>query len=254
MAVDETLTEVVASGASGPVLRVYRWHGRWLSIGISQSIGDVDQFACEQAGVGVIRRSSGGTSVLHTHQIGWSLTLPSAHPLAPGDIIQSYQLQSEIALSICRLLGIEAVAADIETARLPISDPLLAIACFGSLAPFEIVARDSGKKLIGWGQVRRRGVVMHHGVMSLRFHPSELANLLKTDRSRLAELLSARVTDVVSLTKSSITFASIAHAIVKAHHAVSGEICFGTLSEPERRRSRQIARERFLDTSWTARR
>ncbi len=254
MAIDEALTESVRSGKSGPTLRLYRWRGRWLSIGTSQSIQDVDLFACRQARVEVVRRASGGTSVLHTSQIGWSLTLPSTHPFAPGDIVRSYEMQSSIALNICESLGIDARAVDIETARAPLSDPLLAIACFGSLAPFEIVLSHSGKKLIGWGQVRRRGVVMHHGVMSLRFRPADLANLLKTDHPRLSQLLAARVADVATSTRLPVDYASIAKAIVAAHKLVDTEAFPGSLTDEERRRSRQIARDRFLKPGWTARR
>jgi len=254
MAIDEALTESVALGKSGPTLRVYRWRGRWLSIGTSQSIQDVDLSACKQARVDVVRRASGGTTVLHSSQIGWSLTLPSSHPFAPGDIVRSYELHSNIALNVCESLGIGARAINIEMARAPISDPLLAIACFGSLAPFEIVLTDSGKKLIGWGQVRRRGVVMHHGVMSMRFRPAGLANLLRTDRPRLTQLLAERVADVATSARSTVEYASVANAITTAHKLVDTDVYLGTLTVDERRRARQIVRDRFLNPTWTARR
>ena len=254
MAIDEALTETVASGLSGLTLRIYRWRGKWLSLGTSQSINDIDREACANAGVSILRRSSGGTSVLHTHQIGWSLTMPSGHAFAPDDIVQSYKLQSAIALDICRDLGIDARAINIETARKSLSDPLLAIACFGSLAPFEITVGKDDKKLVGWGQVRRRGVVMHHAVMSVRFRPFDLVKLLMTDRLRLTDLLTSRVTDLHSSSPSKITYATVAQSIVNAHRLADVEIRPGILTEHESRSALRIARERFSNNSWTARR
>src|SRR5581483_175045 len=113
-----------------------------LSVGMAERIADVDLTAARQVGVGIVRRPSGGTAVLHVDQVAWSLALPAGHPLAPADIVETYRRHG-----------------------------VLAVACFGGLAPHEIVVGTPLRKLVGWGQVRRRGVVMHHAVLSLRFEP-----------------------------------------------------------------------------------
>src|SRR5688572_32985231 len=155
MAIDEAILEAVAAGQSPPTLRLYGWRGRWLSVGMAESISDVDLDACRASGTGVVRRPSGGTAVLHVDQVAWSLTLPTGHPLAPSDIVASYAQQAEITLAALRSLGLVARAVAPTEAKAPLPDPVLAIACFGGLAPHEIVVGDAPRKLVGWGQVRR---------------------------------------------------------------------------------------------------
>ena len=64
MAVDEAVLEAVAAGTAPPTLRAYGWRGRWLSIGMAESIDDVDAAAAAADGVALVRRPSGGATVL----------------------------------------------------------------------------------------------------------------------------------------------------------------------------------------------
>lgn len=253
MSRDEAILEAVASGDSPATLRVYGWRGRWLSIGLAQSIADVDRPACDAAQVGLVRRPSGGTAVLHEAQLGWSLTVPTGHPLAEPDIVESYRLQAGIALRICAILGITAEAVEPAAARATAGDPVLAAACFGALAPHEIVAAD-GRKLIGWGQVRRRGVVLHHTVVSLRFDSTRLASLLVANRARLAEALAARVVDVRTAAARRIAAWEFAQAVRCAHAAAGLHLTQGELSTTERARVSALQREKYGNEGWTARR
>src|SRR2546428_7304595 len=98
MAIDEAVLEAVAAGAAGPTLRAYGWRGRWLSIGMAESIGDVDRAAAAADRVAIVRRPSGGAAVLHVDQLAWSLTLPADHPLASPDIVESYRRHAAITL------------------------------------------------------------------------------------------------------------------------------------------------------------
>src|SRR5438067_5529933 len=139
MAVDEAVLEAVAAGTAGPTLRAYGWRGRWLSIGMAESIADVDRDAAAAERVRIVRRPSGGAAVLHLDQLAWSLTLPSGHWLDSPDIVESYRRQAAIALDFCGRIGVAAHAASPGEARAPLPDRLLALACFGGLAPHEIV-------------------------------------------------------------------------------------------------------------------
>ena len=48
-----------------PSLRFYRWQGPWLSLGYGQILDRERIEACGRAGVGVVRRVTGGRAVLH---------------------------------------------------------------------------------------------------------------------------------------------------------------------------------------------
>jgi len=64
MGVDEALLETaIAEGR--PALRLYRWEGPWLSLGYGQTFDAAQREACAAAGVGVVRRVTGGRAVLH---------------------------------------------------------------------------------------------------------------------------------------------------------------------------------------------
>jgi lipoate-protein ligase A len=253
MAVDEAILEAVAVGTAPPTLRIYSWTGRWLSIGMAEPIGDVDLAAARAAGVRVVRRPSGGTAVLHDDQLAWSLTLPLGHPLATGDIVASYLAQSRITLDALGRVGAAARAAGLEEARAPLPDALLSIACFGGLAPHEVVAGDPPRKLVGWGQVRRRNVVMHHAVASLTFDREALASFLRTDRGRLADALARRVTSLAEA-GASATAVRLADAVVEAHGAAGFDLVPGDLSAEERARADALLAEKYLSDGWTARR
>lgn len=249
MALDEAILEGVAAGSSAPTLRFYGWTGRWLSIGMAEPIGDVDRQAAERAGVGVLRRPSGGTAVLHVDQLGWSLAMPPGHPLSAGDIVASYLAHSRVTLDALRRVGTEVRAATVEEARAPLPDEVLAIACFGGLVPHEVVVGDPPRKLVGWGQVRRRGVVMHHAVASVgRFEGRALAELLVADRARLQVALEARVAAV----KAPVP--ELAGAVARAYQAAGLDLELGPVTGVESARTADLVQVKYASPSWTARR
>jgi len=254
MAIDEAILDAVASGGAPPTLRFYGWRGRWLSIGMAESIADVSLEACRAAGVRVLRRPSGGTAVLHVAQVAWALLLPAGHRLAPSDILESYAGHAAVTLRALAALGVAARPAAPAEAKAPLPDELLALACFGGLAPHEVVVGDPPRKLVGWGQVRRRGVVMHHAVVSLRFEPAALAGLLATDRKRLAEALGRRVLGLDEAAGRLITRREVADAVAAALGADGFRIEPGDLTCAERRRAGELVRTKFAAESWTVRR
>jgi lipoate-protein ligase A len=254
MALDEAVLEAVAAGESPPTLRSYGFRGRWLSLGMAESIGDLDQTAAASANLRLLRRPSGGAAVLHLDQIAWSLALPAGHALAPGDIVESYRLQSEIALQLCRRLEIDARAVPPAEARAPLPDPVLGLACFGGLAPYEIVVGDPPRKLIGWGQVRRRGVVMHHAVMSRRFDAFALARVLDADTTRLGIALEGRVTDLAQAAGRPVALGALLDALHASHRAAGLTLAPAPATLAERSRAAALLREKYARQAWTFRR
>lgn len=254
MALDEAILEAVAAGRSPPTLRFYGWRGRWLSIGMAESIVDVDLAACRETATGVVRRPSGGTAVLHVDQLAWSLTLPAGHTLAPGDIVASYAQQAAVALAALASLGVDARAASRDEARAPLPDAILAIACFGGLTPHEVVVGDPPRKLVGWGQVRRRGVVMHHATVSRRFDAAELAALLNSDRPRLAGALRGRVIGLDAAAGRRRSSRAFVAAIAAAYAGAGFTAATAAPTEQELARAAELLREKYASESWTARR
>jgi lipoate-protein ligase A len=160
MGVDEALLASVIAGGP-PTLRFYTWDGPWLSLGYAQRSGPGRLAACAEAGVGVVRRATGGRAVLHGGDLTYALAAPTA--LLPDGLHASYRLVAGALLAALRSLGVEAERSGLEAPG-PDRD---AFDCFEQAAPEEVCA--AGRKLAGSAQRRTGAGVLQHG--SLRVVP-----------------------------------------------------------------------------------
>ena len=181
MAVDEAL---LASAGSGGVatLRLYRWRGPWLSLGYAQRDDAALRARCAAAGVGVVRRPTGGGAVLHGGDLTYAVAAPAAR--LPAGLRGTYELIGGALLEALRAVGVPA-------ARSPGGGSEVApgaFDCFAAPAADELCFR--GRKLAGSAQRRAGGAVLQHG--SLRVHPDPdgaraAAGLLAGEVTSLAE-------------------------------------------------------------------
>ena len=75
MGLDEALlASAVATGT--PSLRFYTWAGPWLSVGYAQSFDESRLPALDAAGVGFVRRVTGGKAVLHGADLTYAVAAP----------------------------------------------------------------------------------------------------------------------------------------------------------------------------------
>ena len=87
MGMDEALLASVVAGGP-PTLRLYRWQGAWLSLGYSQRLSSRRLAACRQAGVGVVRRVTGGRAVLHGGDLTYAVSVPAYRETVDLDQIE----------------------------------------------------------------------------------------------------------------------------------------------------------------------
>jgi len=83
MAIDEAIAMARLKENTPNTVRLYRWSPSAVSIGYFQSIEkEVNLPACEEHGVDVIRRITGGGAVYHDYngEITYSLVAPEADP------------------------------------------------------------------------------------------------------------------------------------------------------------------------------
>lgn len=162
MAVDALLLERARRGRA--TVRLYGWRGPWLSLGYAQRFDAARRSACSGAGVGVVRRITGGRAVLHAADLTYALAAPET--ALPEGLSASYGLVSDILLAGLARLGISA-----ERSRDPASGRAAAFDCFAEPAPEEICAE--GRKLCGSAQRRAGGALLQHGSLRLRPDPPE---------------------------------------------------------------------------------
>lgn len=182
MAVDEALF-VSAARTGVATLRFYSWDGPWLSIGYAQPLSEIRRAACREAGVGIVRRVTGGLAVLHGADLTYAIAAPTE--MISGGMRASYRLVSDVLCDALAALGIRAARqpTDSVAAGRPSFD------CFAVPAGDEICV--GGKKLVGSAQRRARGAVLQHG--SIRLGPdsariARAAGLVPGTATSLGEL------------------------------------------------------------------
>jgi lipoate-protein ligase A len=163
MGVDEALLESATEGVAS--LRFYGWEGPWLSLGYSQRLDPRRVAACARAGVGIVRRVTGGSAVLHGRDLTYCLAAPEA--ALPEGLRGSYRLVAGALVEGLQSLGVpvqrKAGPRELEVSR--------SFDCFAVPAEDEISAM--GRKLVGSAQRRARGGVLQHG--SIRLAPDPVA-------------------------------------------------------------------------------
>ncbi len=154
LALDEALLLEAEAGRGGEVLRVWEWPDPAVVLGAGCRLAeDVDEAACAADGVPVLRRASGGGTVL----------------LGPGCLLYTLVLDQErepaltqIQPSYRFILGRVASALGGEAVQEGISDLALA-----------------GRKFSGNAQQRKRRHLLHHGTLLYAFDLGRVGRYLR---------------------------------------------------------------------------
>ncbi len=157
LALDEALLLDAEEGRGGEVLRVWEWPYPAVVLGAGGVLAaDVDQAACLAADVPILRRNSGGGTVL----LGTGCFLFS--------LILSYERSHalrEVGSSYAFILG-------------RIRHALAEFAPGAALAGTSDLAVD-GRKFSGNAQQRKREVLLHHGTLLYRFDLDAVGRMLR---------------------------------------------------------------------------
>lgn len=149
MAVDEWLWQQMST----PLLRIYRWRDKWISIGyFSQAPDDL----CDGE---MVRRPTGGGIVDHRNDWTYTLLVPRGLELAEMPGAQSYQVIHRAMAKVLEAEGKLAQLAEIEAA----GD---AAHCFTHPVVHDLVDA-TGQKIAGAGQRRGRTGLLHQGSVAL---------------------------------------------------------------------------------------
>lgn len=111
----------------------------------------------------LLQRPSGGGAVLTgPWMVGCSVALPLTHPWVQGRLPDSYRALGQLYVEVLAEWGMDVYALPAEevapaNARL---GPTVDWACYGSLAPWEVIDRAQGRKLVGLAQRRQRGGIL----------------------------------------------------------------------------------------------
>lgn len=154
MALDEALM-ARARRTGESVMRVYAWSEPTLSLGRNQRAeGQYDLAAIERAGVGIVRRPTGGRALLHAREVTYSVTAPVREQ---ASIAVEYARINALLVASLVELGVPARASSPRSRALAPT----ALPCFADPAAGELVV--DGRKLVGSAQWRDGGAMLQHG-------------------------------------------------------------------------------------------
>lgn len=151
MAVDKVLLETTPL----PILRFYRWAGPCVTIGYFQSR---EQAEAQYPGLPVVRRWTGGGTVLHADDAPYSLIVPRGEPFASVRPAESYRLIHGALASALR-----SAFPSITTAQE--NAPQCSTSCFENPVTDDLLL--GGSKVAGAGQRRTRSGLLHQGSIQI---------------------------------------------------------------------------------------
>lgn len=254
MAVDCAILEAVAAGDQLPTLRLYGWAPFCLSLGYGQRMRDVDLDSLAERGWQLVRRPTGGKAILHGDELTYSLCLPLDHPMADGDVVESYRRISAGLLRALEYLGLSAQAQP-QGARIRHADT--GPVCFDSPSHYEI--SFGGRKLIGSAQLRRKGGLLQHGTLPLCGDVARVCDALRFDsdetRARQQVKVRDRALTLAQAAGEALSWSAAADAIEGGFaRAIDLALVAGCLSASESKRASVLAKNRFASPAWTHKR
>ncbi len=186
MAIDEWMFRKLTD-APQTWLRFYSWLRPTVSIGYSQNIlKTVDIKFCEEKGIDVVRRMTGGKLVLHHQEVTYSLCSSDVE-IFSSSLLRSYRLIAEALILGLKKMGLEPYLA----ASSPDFYKKSTFPCFFYPSQNEIEVK--GKKLVGSAQRRVGLKFIQHGSLPLEEESCLLKSVsnLEGGEIRMASLSSA---------------------------------------------------------------
>ena len=245
MALDETLLLSRLAGAAPPTLRFFAWDPPTLSLGYGQRLDErVDLAAAAAMGLGVVRRPTGGSAILHEGpdlELTYSVTAAAGDFEGADDLLATYRW-------IGRALeaGLQALGAAVEMVSVQPSDPRSMPAfCFARTGSYELEA--GARKVVGSAQRRQGMGFLQHGAVMLGADPTRLARVFPGGRDPLAGMTTL---EAVLGRRPSFdeTQGSLAEGFRRVHGIV---LTPGGLTREETKRMELLVQDKYGAEEWT---
>ena len=251
MAIDEAVMVHCARGDVPRTLRFYRWNPPTLTLGYFQKAAKaVDLDRCSDLGIDVVRRLTGGRSVLHDQELTYSIIMGKDSQDVPESVTQSYKILSEGLLLGLRYLGIDATMSRPDQSHGQMST---SGACFDALSSYELEV--DGKKIVGSAQARRFGALLQHGSVMNDLSVDTLFDVLREEDSERKEearkKFLQKATSIRHVTGSTKSWEELSSAFFRGFkEALGGDFHISPLTDGEISMARQLAEEKYGSPDW----
>jgi len=170
MALDEAISEAVRKKHSPPTLRLYQWSEPSVSIGYFQRSSDIDTGYSRKKQYPVVRRSTGGTAILHDDELTYSFSARTDVTPFRGGLFKNYLIISKALVLALKMNGMEADIALNKNRR------QRSLFCFKTSSYGEVTV--NGEKVIGSAQKRYKHGFLQQGSLLMNFNEEELGRVL----------------------------------------------------------------------------
>jgi lipoate-protein ligase A len=245
MALDEALLEGRLRDSSPPTLRFFAWAPPTISVGYAQPLDRrIDLEAARRLGIGLVRRTTGGSAILHE---GPDLELTYSVVARAGDfpgaegLLDSYRFIGAALAAGLRKLGapVDMVAAQ------PSPQEAMPAFCFARTGSYELEV--GGRKLVGSAQRRQGAGFLQHGSVMLGARPERLALLFPAEPDPLGGM-----TTLDAALGRRPAFAEVAEALADGFREAHGvAVTPGGLEPDELARMDALVGGRYATEAWT---
>lgn len=171
MAIDEAILTLHIKGEVPPTLRVFGWNQPSISLGRFQSVErEIVSEVCEQRGIALVRRPTGGRAVYHHDEFTYSIVIGKRYGV-PSGVVAAYTYLAQGLLAALQILGIQAELSDERVNKHP------SAACFASSTQADLTS--AGFKLVGSAQVWKDESLLQQGSLPLDDRSPEFFDMLR---------------------------------------------------------------------------
>ena len=246
MAIDEAVLLHHLRDEAPPTLRVFRWSSPSISLGRFQSVErEIARDVCEQQGVELVWRPTGGRAVYHRDEFTYSI-ISSKRNGVPSGIVAAYAYLAQGLQAALELLGVHAELSDERVSKNP------SAACFASSTQADLTS--GGFKLIGSAQVWKDDALLQQGSLPLDDRSAEFFAMLRfpTVAARDEALTAYRQkTTPLHTFAPRAAWDDVARAFRSGFSvALQNEFVESALSASEWKLAHRLAEEKYRNLEW----
>ncbi|MEK7370476.1 MAG: biotin/lipoate A/B protein ligase family protein [candidate division NC10 bacterium] len=246
MALDEALLLSRLRSAGPPTVRFFGWAPPTISLGYAQPLDDgrIDLEAAARMGLGLVRRPTGGSAILHEgpeRELTYSVVAAAGDFPGAETLLETYRW-----IGAALAAGLRAIGAAVDMVSVQPSDPAAMPAfCFARTGSYELEV--GGRKIVGSAQ-RRQGVgFLQHGSVMLAAEPERLTRVFPGERDPLGGM-----TTLEAVLGRRPSFDETAERLAEGFRHVHGiALSPGGLSPDETARADALSREKYSTQAWT---